>query len=72
LETIDPRRDSRAIESILHQAIPEECAMRTSNVTGLVLAAGVMWLLDSSPAAQSQQAHSLPVFEVDNSWPRVP
>jgi DNA-binding beta-propeller fold protein YncE len=55
-----------------HQRSKVKSQMAKAVTIGLVVAAGVAWLLESSPAAQDQQARSLPTFEVDASWPQVP
>src|SRR5688572_601034 len=39
---------------------------------GFVAAAGVAWLLGSPVLAQSTSVRSLPTFEVDPTWPKVP
>ena len=39
---------------------------------GLVAASALAWLLGSVPLAQGPQARSLPTFEVDPGWPKVP
>jgi hypothetical protein len=41
-------------------------------VVGALMVAGVEWLGGSSVLAQGSQARSLPTFEVDSAWPKVP
>jgi len=38
----------------------------------VVAAAALQWLIGSPLAAQSAQARSLPIFEVDSAWPQIP
>jgi hypothetical protein len=44
----------------------------TAGFLAIVLAAALQWFLGSPLAAQSAPARSLPIFEVDPSWPKVP
>ena len=44
----------------------------TVGFLAIVAAAALQWFIGSPLAAQSSQSRSLPIFEVDPAWPKVP